>query len=129
MTKFGKTIIPKGTFPEKHELETAWFLNDIGKDIEFLVPVDKNHIKTPDIKMDGILCTLSFLNNSISIKTPDIKMDGILWEIKVPKNKGKHTIQHAFRKALYQSKYVIFDLPRIKMATELKCLMIMRYLS
>ncbi|MCL2335685.1 MAG: hypothetical protein FWC57_06440, partial [Endomicrobia bacterium] len=26
-----------------------------------------------------------------------------------------HTIQHAFRKALYQSKNVIFDLRRIKM--------------
>ena len=95
MTKHGKTIVPKGAFPEKHELETAWFFNDIGKNIEFLVPVDKNRIKTPDIKMDGIL-----------------------WEIKAPKNKGKHTMQHAFRKALYQSKYVIFDLQRIKMSND-----------
>ena len=54
--KHGNTIVPKDVFPEKHKLSTALFLSDMGKDVEFLVPVDKNHIKAPDMKMtEGIL--------------------------------------------------------------------------
>ncbi|MCL1901352.1 MAG: hypothetical protein FWG51_03015 [Firmicutes bacterium] len=97
--KHGKTLVPKGAFPERHELETAWFFNALGKNVEFLVPVDKQHIKTPDIKMDGIY-----------------------WEIKAPKNNGKHTIEHLFRKALKQSCNVIFDLRRSKMHPN-KCIL------
>ncbi|MCL2484905.1 MAG: hypothetical protein FWF00_07135 [Endomicrobia bacterium] len=91
-TKHGETIVPKGAFPERHELNTAWFLNDIGKDVEFLVPADKNHIKTPDIKMEGIF-----------------------WEIKAPKGNSKYTFQHAFKEALRQSQNIIFDLRRNSM--------------
>jgi hypothetical protein len=93
MAKFGKTIIPFEYRPEPHELDTAKFFNKLGKDVEFLSPV-----------------------YSKGVKTPDIKMDGILWEMKAPINKGKHTIQHAFRKALHQSKNIIFDLRRSKMS-------------
>jgi hypothetical protein len=49
-------------------------------EIEFLVPVDKDYTKTPDIKMDGLL-----------------------WEIKSPKGDSKYTLQRAFKEALKQS--------------------------
>ncbi|MCL2335458.1 MAG: hypothetical protein FWC57_05280 [Endomicrobia bacterium] len=92
MKNKGKTTVPKGAFPEKHELKTAWFLNDFGKDVEFLVPADKQHIKTPDIKMDGIY-----------------------WEIKSPTGNSSRTIENTIREALTQSKSIILDLRRIKL--------------
>ncbi|MCL1973085.1 MAG: hypothetical protein FWG57_08920 [Endomicrobia bacterium] len=93
MTKFGKTIIPFEYRPEPHELDTAKFFNKLGKDVEFLTP-----------------------NRTKGIKNPDIKMDGILWEIKAPKNNSKRTIENIFRKALKQSKNIIFDLRRTKIS-------------
>ncbi|MDR1941167.1 MAG: hypothetical protein LBQ47_02465 [Endomicrobium sp.] len=97
MKNFGKTIIPYDVSPEPHELETAKFFNKLGKDVTFIAPIYEK-----------------------GAKTPDIKMDGLFWEIKAPKNKGKHTIEHAFRKALKQSKNIIFDLRRTKMPND-KC--------
>ena len=76
----------------EHALETAWFFNALGKDIEFLVPIDKQHIKTPDIKMDGIY-----------------------WEIKAPTGNSHRTIENSIREALTQSKNIILDLRRIKL--------------
>ena len=93
MTKFGKIIIPFEYRPEAHEFKTAKFFNKLGKDVEFIAP-----------------------NRSKGIKNPDIKMDGILWEIKAPKNGNKRTIENIFRKALKQSKNIIFDLRRAKMS-------------
>ena len=49
-------------------------------------------------------------------------MDGIYWEIKAPKNNGKHTIEHLFRKALKQSCNIIFDIRRSKMHAN-KCIL------
>jgi hypothetical protein len=89
MKKIGKTIIRDGAYPEKHEFDTAWFLNKCGYDVEFLAPVDKDHVKTPDIQMNGIL-----------------------WEMKAPKGAGKYTFQHSFKDALRQSQNIIFDLRR-----------------
>jgi hypothetical protein len=97
MKKFGKTILSFGARAEPHELETAMFFNKLGKDVTFLAPVYEK-----------------------GAKTPDIKMDGLLWEIKAPKNDGKYTIEHIFRKALKQSKNIIFDLRRTKMSND-KC--------
>ncbi|MCL2335538.1 MAG: hypothetical protein FWC57_05680 [Endomicrobia bacterium] len=48
-------------------------------------------------------------------------MDNIFWEIKSPQSDGKHTIEHAFRKALKQSENIIFDLRRSKMPDS-KCI-------
>jgi len=42
-------------------------------------------------------------------------MDGLNWEMKSPIGDGKHTVEHIFRKAMDQSKYVIIDLRRCKM--------------
>ncbi|MCL2144715.1 MAG: hypothetical protein FWH43_04400 [Endomicrobia bacterium] len=96
MEKLGKTIIRDGAYPEKHELETAWFLNSCGKDIEFLVPV-----------------------RSKGIRTPDIVMDGVLWEIKCPTGHGKRTLDRAVKKAIHQSQNIIFDLRRLQFNEEI----------
>ncbi len=88
---FGKTIIPFGAHPEKHEIEIAKILNKYGKSVEFLVPA-----------------------NIKNIRTPDIKMDGLFWEIKSPKGSSSRTIENNLRCALKQSKNIIIDLRRIK---------------
>jgi hypothetical protein len=98
MTKVANIIIPDGANPEDHELKTAKFFTKRGKTIEFL---PRRYDK--------------------GIKTPDAKMDNILWEIKAPQSDGKHTIEHAFRKALKQSANIIFDLRRSKMLDS-KCI-------
>ncbi len=88
---FGKTIIPFGAHPEKHEIEIANILNKYGKNVEFLIPLDIKNTRTPDIKMDGLL-----------------------WEIKSPKGSSSRTIENNLRCALRQSKNIIIDLRRIK---------------
>jgi len=87
----GKYIAPYGANIQLHEIETAKFLNRLGKDVEFLVPIYQK-----------------------GARTPDIKMDGFFWEIKAPQSNGKHTIEHILRKALKQSKNIIIDLRRSK---------------
>ena len=47
--------------------------------------------------------------------TPDILMDGFEWEIKSPQGNSKRTIENNFRNAVAQSKYIIFDLRRVKL--------------
>ncbi|MBR1817050.1 MAG: hypothetical protein IJ763_10200 [Lachnospiraceae bacterium] len=86
------------TPPENHELETAKFFADLGKNIIFINPI-----------------------NIKGTHTPDIIMDGVEWEIKSPTGSSKHTIENNFRNAISQSKYIIFDLRRIKLP-EAHCL-------
>ena len=78
--------------PEKHEFDTAKYLADQGKDIVFLKP--------SQLKGEH---------------TPDILMDGFKWEIKSPQGSSKRTIENNFRNAVAQSRYIIFDLRRIKL--------------
>ena len=78
--------------PEKHEFATAKYFAERGKDIKFLKP--------------------SRIPNT---HTPDIIMDGVEWEMKCPIGSGKRTIEENFRKAVQQSKYIIFDLRQIKL--------------
>ena len=80
------------TPPEKHEFETAKFFANRGKDIVFLKP--------------------SRIPNT---HTADIIMDGVEWEMKCPFGSGKRTIEENFRKAVKQSKYIIFDLRQVKL--------------
>ena len=49
-----------------------------------------------------------------NIRTPDIKMDGLLWEIKSPKGSSSRTIETNLRCASKQSANIIIDLRRIK---------------
>lgn len=91
--KRGKTDISDLDFPpEKHEFDTAKYFADLGKDVVF--------IKPSTIKGQH---------------TPDIRMDGFEWEIKSPQGNSKRTIENNFRNAVMQSKYIIFDLRRIKL--------------
>ena len=91
----GKIIVPAGVLPEQHELETASFLAELGKDIEFQIP-----------------------NRTKGAKTPDILMDGVLWEMKTIFGKSKKTIQTALDRAGKQSKNVIIALRHTSMKTD-----------
>lgn len=84
------------TPPGQAEFETAKFFAALGKDITFI--------------------RASSIPNQHS---PDILMDGVEWEIKCPEGHSKRTIESNFRKAVKQSKYIIFDLRRVKMAENL----------
>ena len=81
--------------PEKNELETARYFADLGKDIKFLRP--------------------SSIPNQ---HTPDICMDGLEWEMKAPTGSGKRNIEYNFRKAVSQSKNIIFDLRHVKISEQ-----------
>ena len=86
--KQGKIDISQlNALPEKHEFETAEYFSALGKDVKFIRPSS----------MPGV-------------RRPDILMDGIEWEIKCPQGKSDRTIENNFRKAVQQSKYLIFDL-------------------
>ena len=78
--------------PEEHEFAVAKFFSDLGKDVEFIRP-----------------------SNIPNIHTPDIHMDGVDWEIKSPQGQSKRTLENNLRKALLQSKNIIFDLRRLNL--------------
>jgi hypothetical protein len=84
-----------GALPEPHEIQTALFLKKHGKNIKFLAPKNLDHIKTPDILMDGTK-----------------------WEIKAPISNGSRVIEHALRSATKQSPNVIIDLRRCAIPDE-----------
>lgn len=81
------------TPPEQAEFDTAKYFAALGKDVTF--------IRASSIPKQ---------------RTPDILMDGVEWEIKCPEGHSKRTIESNFRKAVQQSKYIIFDLRRVKMS-------------
>jgi len=84
-----------GAIPTTEELEAANFLASKNKKIRFLAPSTEK-----------------------GIKTPDIEMDNLQWEIKTPIGKSSNTIKRAFKTALRQSKYIIFDLRHSKLPDE-----------
>lgn len=87
--------------PEEHELMTAKYFADIGKDVVFIRP-----------------------SNLPEVYRPDIIMDGIEWEIKSPIGSVRKSIIRNFQKASKQSKYIIFDLRRIGL-DEKQCISIL----
>lgn len=94
MNKEGKIDISQLTTPpSKHELATAKYFAEKGKEIVFL-------------KASG----------QPGVNTPDILMDGVEWEIKGPEGGSRSTIETNFRKAVKQSRYIIFDLRWIKLS-------------
>lgn len=90
-----KISLQTGAVPTPEEIEVANFLVVHGKVIRFLAP-----------------------NQRKGTRTPDIEMDGLKWEIKSPIGKSSNTIKRAFKSALRQSKYIIFDLRHSKMPDE-----------
>ncbi len=93
-TNKGKIDVSQlNTPPEKHEFETAKFFSLMGKDVTFIKP-----------------------SNIPGVHTPDIIMDGVEWEIKCPVGSSKRTISDNFKTAVKQSKYIVFDLRRVKLS-------------
>ena len=86
------------TPPEQHEMDTALFLAEQGKNIVFLQP-----------------------SNIRETHTPDIVMDGLEWEIKCPQGKSKHTIENNIKAAVLQSCNIIIDLRRVGIPED-KCM-------
>ena len=84
--RLGKTIIPFGVFPEKHELETAAVFLAKGFDVEFIIP-----------------------SRTKGSKTPDVMIEGVLWEMKCPTGNGKKTVEKQLQRAGKQSKNIIID--------------------
>ncbi|MDR0652621.1 MAG: hypothetical protein LBG12_04870 [Synergistaceae bacterium] len=85
----GQVIIPTGQPkpPEPHEVDAAWILaRHYSCTVVFLIPVD-------DYKR----------------KTPDIVMQGLEWEIKSPTGNSKNTIDRQLKRAVKQSKNLVFD--------------------
>ena len=83
------------TPPEKHELATANYFADMGKDVTFILPsnIPDNH-------------------------RPDFLMNGIEWEVKSPAGKSKRSIAKRFTEALSQSQNIIFDLRRSSLSDD-----------
>jgi hypothetical protein len=85
----GQVIIPTGQTkpPEPHEVEAAWILaRHYSCTVVFLIPID-------DYKR----------------KTPDMVMQGLEWEIKSPTGNSKNTIDRQLKRAVKQSKNLVFD--------------------
>lgn len=89
--KFGTIIVPPGAFIDRHEKLTVDLLAiKLKRDITFLVASRKEHDRTADVEMDGLL-----------------------WEIKSPYGKSSRTIENNLRLALLQSPYIVLDLRRL----------------
>lgn len=92
--KTGK-IIPNGMVLATHEYETLVVLTNDGNDVELLKPSLTKYTKTGDFVMLGLI-----------------------WEMKSPIGKSRRTMEHIFKKAAHQSKNIIIDLRRTKIADE-----------
>ncbi|MCR5060673.1 MAG: hypothetical protein K6A80_06545 [Saccharofermentans sp.] len=79
--------------PDKTEFLVARYFAALGKDVLFIPPsaIPGQH-------------------------RPDIFMDGVEWEIKCPEGNSKRTIENNMRKALLQSRNVIFDLRHMRLS-------------
>ena len=84
--------------PEKHELLTAKYYSELGKNVKFL---RKSNVE--------------------GVHTPDIRMDRLDWEIKSPHGKSTECICDNMRDAVKQSCNIIIDLRRMGLPTQ-KCI-------
>ena len=64
-------------------------------------------------------------SNIEGTNTPDFVMSGRMWEVKSPTGSSKRTYEDSLKKAVRQSKNVIFDLRRIKNIDENKCFQVL----
>lgn len=85
------------TLPEKHEYKTAKFFADYGHDVRFIKP-----------------------SNIQGQKSPDFKMDGRDWETKSPIKFSESSFEDNFKKAIKQSKHIVYDLRRLNIKDEKK---------
>ena len=82
--------------PEQHEIEVAWIL----------------------ARWHG--CTVEFLRptRGYKVKTADIVMNGVMWEIKSPTGTSSKTIENQLKKGAHQSRYIVIDGRRTKLADD-----------
>lgn len=85
--------------PEEHEIHTARVLASFGHDVFFIRSSSIPNQHSADIFLD---------NNKERA-----------WEIKAPKGNSKNTIHNLLREANVQSKYIIIDLYRTKIAEKI----------
>ncbi|GBG96261.1 hypothetical protein [Lactococcus termiticola] len=93
--KLGSIRTEYGAFPEEHEMLTAKIFMHAGFDVLFLSP-----------------------RRSKDMKTPDVEINGVLWEIKSPTGTSKATIDRNIKRAIKQSRNIIIDTRRCKLADE-----------
>lgn len=91
MKKQGKIIIAPDLNVWPHEYETAKALAMSGKIVEFIRRSEEYRTTSADVIIDGEY-----------------------WEIKAPRSSKASAVDKNIRKALHQSKFVIFDSHRMK---------------
>lgn len=96
MEKNGIIIIEPGVDVWPHEKRTAEALAASGMSVKFLRRKQGDHVRTPDVVIDGET-----------------------WEMKPPQSSDMDKIRKNLRKALGQSRNIIFDSQRIKGAPDL----------
>lgn len=96
MEKNGIIIIEPGVDVWPHEKRTAEALAVSGMSVKFLRRKQGDHVRTPDVVIDGET-----------------------WEMKSPQSSDMDKIRKNLRKALGQSRNIIFDSQRIKGAPDL----------
>lgn len=108
-------FISNGVIIEKHEMDTVEFLLYYCKVLEVVVPPNIKGVRSPDIKLDGVVRESDGCN-----KNPKrlIKLDGIIWEMKSPVGHSKRTIERILKSAIRQSNNIVLDLRRIKLPTD-----------
>ena len=87
------------TPPEKHERVTANYFANKGFDVVFIRPSSVKGSNNPD-------CTIN----------------GRIWELKSPTTYSDSSFEYNFKKAISQSKNIIFDLRRLNKRDEQKYL-------
>ena len=102
--KVGKIDISElNTPPEKHEYDTAKYFANRGFDIKFIAP-----------------------HYIMGVKNADFLMCGKAWEMKSPTGSSMRTYEDNLRKAIKQSENIIFDLRRLNIVDEKKCVKILK---
>lgn len=89
--KRGQIIIEHGANPKPHEIRTAQSIAATGRTITLVAKCE----------IDGV-------------RTADALIDGVPWEMKAPESGNMSAIQKNIRKAIKQSRCVIFDARRMK---------------
>lgn len=87
----GKVIVDNDLNIWPHERQTAEALANAGYVVKFVRKSEVDHVKTPDIFMDGLY-----------------------WEFKSPKSGNVGMILKNLRRALHQSCCIVFDSRRMK---------------
>lgn len=87
----GEIIIKSGIDVWEHERRTAQALANAGYTVSFIKRSEEEHVRTPDVVIDGVL-----------------------WEMKSPISNRLPKIQKTLRQAIHQSPNVIYDSQRIK---------------